>query len=263
MARSLLTTVAISLLLTLILLAFFPQTQGYTFVAHSICKGWTEDESRRWEPIQAERFLVHDSVYLYFHVSWESCEEEPNKVDWRVALIDPEGSEANVAFTKLYSVNFEACGASHTVLTSAFLPILNVTETTQNGMWRVDWYDGAKLLFSEKFMVGPATPTLSTTSVTSSTGPSTNRTPSAVPIATFEEQYGAWIVAALILIVAVVVTTIFLVRRKGTRIGRPSPPAVTAPGGAPPAGVKYCIQCGELIPEVAVYCPRCASKQEQ
>jgi hypothetical protein len=263
MARSLLTTVAISLLLTLILLAFVPQTQAYTFVAHSICKGWTEDSERKWEPIQAERFLVHDSVYLYFHVSWESCEEEANKVDWRVALIDPEGSEANVAFTNLYSVNFEACGASHTVLTSAFLPILNVTETTQNGMWRVDWYDGAKLLFSEKFMVGPATPTLSATTVTLSTGPSTaTRTPSAVPIATFEEQYRVWTVAAVILIAAMVVTTIFLVRRKGTRIRRPPPLAVTAPGGAPPAGVKYCIECGELIPEVAVYCPRCASRQE-
>jgi hypothetical protein len=29
-----------------------------------------------------------------------------------------------------------------------------------------------------------------------------------------------------------------------------------------PAGIKYCIQCGELIPEVAVYCPRCAWRQE-
>jgi len=29
-----------------------------------------------------------------------------------------------------------------------------------------------------------------------------------------------------------------------------------------PAGIKYCIECGEVIPEVAMYCPRCASRQE-
>jgi hypothetical protein len=70
-------------------------------------------------------------------------------------------------------------------------------------------------------------------------------------------------VVGLIFIAAMVVTTIFVVKRKGTRVGRPAPAAVTARAGAPPAGVKYCIQCGEPIPEVAVYCPRCASKQEQ
>jgi hypothetical protein len=163
--------------------------------------------------------------------------------------MDPERSEANVALTTFYRVKFEGgC------LTSAFLPILNVTETTKNGMWGVDWYDGARLLFSEKFIVGPATPT----------PPTAATTPSAVPAEkTFAEQYGLWIVAAVVFIAAMVVSSIFLVRRKGTRIGRPSPPAVTTRGGAPPAGVKYCSQCGELIPEVALYCPRCASKQEQ
>jgi len=62
----------------------------------------------------------------------------------------------------------------------------------------------------------------------------------------------------VIFIAAMAAVAIFFVRRKGTRIGRPSPPAVTAR----PAGVKYCVQCGELIPEAAVYCPTCASKQQ-
>ena len=215
MARLVPTTVATPLLLTLILLAFFPETQAYTFVAHSICKGWTEDAEKRWEPIEGERFLVNESVCLYFHVSWESCEKEPNKVDWRVVLIDPEASEANIGFgtphLTLYRGHMEPCGASHTVLSSAFLPILNVTETTKNGMWGVDWYDGSKLLFSEKFIVGPATPTTSATATPTGT-------PSAVsPEKTFEELYGLWIVAAVIFIAALVVATIFLVRRKGTR----------------------------------------------
>jgi hypothetical protein len=66
----------------------------------------------------------------------------------------------------------------------------------------------------------------------------------------------------LIFMAAAVVVATFLVRRRATRIGHPLPSAVTARGGARPAGVKYCTQCGELIPEVAVHCPRCASKQE-
>jgi len=240
MARLVPTTVATPLLLTLILLAFFPETQAYTFVAHSICKGWTEDGERKWEPIQAERFLVGDWVYLYFHIGWESCEVEPGNVHWRVALIDPEGSEVDRSGSGLRSMTYEACGASHKqVLTSAFLPILAVTETTKNGTWGVDWYDGARLLFSEKFLVGPATP-------------------SAVLPETFGGEYGLWIVAAVIVIAAMVVATIFLVRRKGTRASF----AVTARRAAPPVGVKYCVQCGELIPEVAVNCPRCASKQQ-
>jgi MFS family permease len=39
-------------------------------------------------------------------------------------------------------------------------------------------------------------------------------------------------------------------------------PSVSVRNGARPAGTKYCIECGEQIPEISMYCPRCGKRQE-
>ena len=39
-------------------------------------------------------------------------------------------------------------------------------------------------------------------------------------------------------------------------------PTVSIRRGARPAGTKYCIECGEQIPEVSMYCQRCGKRQE-
>jgi len=248
MARSLQITVALSVLLMLVLLGFVPQTQAYTFVAHSVCKGWTEAK----EPIKAERFLVDDSVYLYFHIDWEYAGEcETDSVNFRVALIDPKGSEVKIGPPfRYYHVRFEeGC------LTSGFLHVLNVTETTKNGGWRVDWYDGDKLLFSEEFTVGSASPSPSPSpTATSSFSPSPSPTSSPAPVErTFGEQYGLWIVAVVAIVIVAVLVIMASKRRK-------RPPYAPAP--SPKATLlRYCTECGSQIPASDAFCNRCGAKQ--
>jgi hypothetical protein len=258
-----------------------PQVGAYTFSVHSICKGWTQDQT----PIAAESYLPGDTVYLYFRIVWTDVSEFKAKwVDlpglegtwtaesameyfplksFRIQLSSPTEEVVNsFGQRKMWKVTYEA-----STIASAFLEILNVTSTTENGIWHLKWFDEAALVFDEQFTVGqpPAQPAAKTTLMTTET--TSGASSVAPPTGGFFEGYLLWIV------IAVGAVAVVLLAFWKTRIAKPPAAPVHPAAEAPhpptpqeithPDGAKYCIQCGELIPEVAVYCPRCASKQEQ
>lgn len=254
---------------------------AYTFSSHSICRGWTEDRT----PILADRYLPGDTVYLYFEIVWVDLSEYETK--WReisefemgiisasrivehypmksfsIQLLGPGGQMVNSFNDRKMEKPLFMPESHAPAIASAFLEILNVTSTTESGIWHLKWFDGATLVFDEEFMVGqPATKTTLMTTETTG-GP-----PSVPPTRGFFEGYVLWIIVALGAVAVVVLA--FWKTRIAKRPRAPVQPAPEAPGPtAPtqeivrPAAAKYCIECRELIPEVAVYCPRCASRQE-
>jgi len=259
-----------------------PGASAYTFSAHSICKGWTEDRT----PVSAESYLPGDTVYLYFEIVWADRSEFKAKwsdlprlyqgtgtAGWameyfplksfRIQLSSPTEEVVNsFGQRKMGKVSFEA-----DAIASAFLELINVTSTTENGIWHLRWFDGAALVLDEAFMVGqPATQPATKPATTEVTGETTTGRAPVPPATAFLEQHVLWIVVALGIIA--VVLAVF----GKTRMAKPAgaaKPAQEAPGPTAPTqeivrpAVKYCIECGEVIPEVAMYCPRCASKQEQ
>lgn len=260
MARSLQITVATSLLLMLVLLGFVPQVQAYTFLTHSICKGWTEERT----PVTARICLPGDTVYLYFEIIWVDLSEFEAK--WRelhemergivaasrivehgamksfsIQLLNPSGEVVNSFFDrKMERPLFKPSGA----VSCAFLETLNVTETTKNGIWHVNWYDSDKLLFSGEFAAGSASPS-----------PSPSPTPSPIPVErAFGEQYGLWIVA----VVAVGIVAVFVIMASKRR---KRPPYAPAPPSKATLELKYCTECGSQIPASDAFCNRCGAKQ--
>jgi hypothetical protein len=233
---------------------------AYTFSSHLICRGWTEDRT----PILADRYLPGDTVYLYFEVNWANS-SEAESTSFKIQLSSPRGEVIHFHEYKtyMYSEQHSNPGVSPGVSTSGFLEILNVTSTTENGLWHLKWFDGATLVFDEEFTVGQQA-----TKTTPKTIETTSGLPPVAPRERFFEAYVLWIIVALGAVAVVVLA--FWKTHIAKPLRAPVQPAPEAPGPtAPtqeivrPAAAKYCIQCGELIPEVAVYCPRCASKQEE
>lgn len=188
------------LLLIIITAGSIPQVYGYTFLKHPICKGWTEEG----EPIVTDKFLLTDEkVYLYFEISWvdvqeyeqkwgeipdiqrgiisaERMEESFEMKTFRISLTDPSRTKVNIPYPRtMHKVIFDPPGC----VSSAFLEILVITDTTKNGRWKVSWYDGDELIFTEEFVVGEE---------------------KIVPMQTFLEKFGLWIAVILVVVVVAV-----------------------------------------------------------
>ena len=289
-------------LLTVIASAF-PRGSAYRFSTYSICKGWTDERI----PIEAQRYVPGDTVYLYFEIEWVSLTEFEAKwkelpvfgirgaisagrveeyfpmISFSIELSSPRGEVVN-SFKDRYmeEVLFKPPDA----IASAFLEILNVTSTTENGIWRLKWHDKTDLVFAEEFLVGAPIPETTTRTTTPIPETTTAAGPPSLP--TTRTLFEKYVVSIIVAVSVVVVLFLAFWRARSAKLRVPEPPSrvvgpvalarvvtpsvgvaqeaprPTAPTQeiARPAGVKYCIQCGELIPEVAVYCPRCASRQE-
>lgn len=209
-------SVAFTLLMLIIIStsSLIPQVYGLNFNNHQICKGWTQ----QGEPITANKFeLTAQTVYLYFKISWtdtqefeqtwkdlsppplpvsaESMTELYQLKTFKISLADPSGAEVNTFSTRvMHQVKFEPPGC----VSSAFLEIINITSTTKNGKWKLNWYNGNTLLFSEEFVVGEE-----------QAGPSPSpgqQTPLDI--------LGPLIAVIIAIIIAIVAITIYLSRRK-------------------------------------------------
>jgi flagellar basal body-associated protein FliL len=135
-------------LLVLITGSLIPQAYGFNFDNHQICKGWTQQD----EPITANKFNTGETVYLYFNISWTSIQEYEQtwRETFKISLVDPSGAEVNTFSTMVLDQVYYEYGCE----SSAFLEVLDITSTTKNGRWKLNWYDGNTLLFREEFVVG-------------------------------------------------------------------------------------------------------------
>lgn len=202
-------TIALLMIIAIITGSLIPQAYAFNFDSHQICKGWTQQD----EPIAANKFeLTTQTVYFYFKISWASMDEfEQTWENFRIALIDPSGAEVKT-FTTIIVYNaamingatmyhYSASLTESAFVTSAFIEALNITSTTKNGKWKLKWYNGDTLLFSEEFVVGEE-----------QAGPSPSLSPGGqqTPI----DALGPLIAVIIAIIIALVVIIIFLSRRK-------------------------------------------------
>jgi len=201
---------AFLLLLIIVTGSSIPQAYGFTVVNRSICKGWTE----KGEPVVTSKFSITDEkVYLYFNISWvdvneyeqkwgtiptfqrglasaSSITESFNLKTLRIVLTDPSQAEVNTFYQRtIRNVTCKPPGC----ISSAFLEILSITNTTKNGRWKLKWYDGSALIFTEEFVVGEE---------------------EGAPEQTFLEKFGLWIVVILAVVVVVAAVAIYFVRGK-------------------------------------------------
>jgi flagellar basal body-associated protein FliL len=220
-------SLAFTLLMLIVIItgSLIPQVYGLNFNNHQICKGWTQQN----EPITANKFNTGETVYLYFRISWTGIQEyeqtwgdiptmqqglssagsmtELYQLEtFKISLADPSGAEVNTFSTRaMHQVECEPPGC----VSSAFLEIINVTSTTKNGRWKLNWYDGNTLLFSEEFVVGEeqAGPSPSQGQQTLEPSPSPGQQ---TPL----DILGPLIAVIIAIIIALVAIIIYLSRRK-------------------------------------------------
>ncbi|MDH5795509.1 MAG: DNRLRE domain-containing protein, partial [Candidatus Bathyarchaeota archaeon] len=120
---------------------------GYTILAHKIAKieGDTTTPTNRFLP-------TDKAVYLYFEIDWRSV-EDCEKTRFTQKLYDPGGlmSEKSLSFY------IEILGAGQAMRSGSLL-LFNITDASKVGTWRVEWYEGDKLLFTEKFDIASTAP---------------------------------------------------------------------------------------------------------
>ncbi len=204
------------LMLIAITSSLIPQAYAFNFDNHQICKGWTPQK----QPIPANKFDTGETVYLYFKITWTGIEEyEQTWENFKISLIDPSGAEVNTfATTTMHQLIFNPPGC----LNSAFLEVLNVTSTTKNGTWKLKWYNGDTVLFTEEFVVGEE-----------QAGPGDGGPGQQTPLGNLGPLIG--VIIAIIIALAVVI--IFLSRRKKKppkTAELPPPPPPTPPSAPPP-----------------------------
>jgi len=197
-------------LLLVLIVGLTPKVYGYTFVVHQTCKGWTQEG----QPITADTFLVTNAtVYLYFNISWVSVQEYEQKwgqiptfqrglisagrieesfqmATFRISLIDPSQTVVNSFGTRI--MHKVACKPPGCI-SLAFLEILTITNQTKNGRWKLNWYDGDQLIFTNEFVVGEE---------------------KFASEQNFLEKYGIWIGAILVVIAGVAVAAYIFIRKK-------------------------------------------------
>jgi len=153
---------ALFMLIVIIIGSLIPQVYGFNFDNHQICNGWTQEKA----PIAANKFELTDTmVYFYFKISWANMDEfQQTWENFRISLIDPSGAEVktfttiivyNAAIIQATPMHHYSASLNETAfVTSAFMEVLSITSTTKNGRWKLNWYNGNTLLFSEEFVVG-------------------------------------------------------------------------------------------------------------
>jgi len=210
-------------LLLVLIVGLTPKVCGYTFAVHQTCKGWTQEG----QPITADRFsLTDEKVYLYFNISWPSVQEYEQKwgqiptfqkglisagrieesfqmATLRISLMDPSQTVVNSFGTRI--MHKVACKPPGCI-SSAFLEILTITNQTKNGRWKLNWYDGNQLIFTNEFVVGEE---------------------EIAPEQTFLEKYGLLIGAILVVIAVVAVAAyIFIRKKKAPEVPKPAAQSV-------------------------------------
>jgi len=187
---------------------------GYTILAHKIAK----IEGDTMTP--TNRFLPNDkAVYLHFEIDWRSV-EDCEKTRFTTKLYNPDGLMSETSL----SLYIEVLGAGQ-AMRSGNLLLFNITDTTKLGTWRVEWYEGDKLLFSEQFDIASTAPPITTTTpkttatITPTTTPTTTEARTQATTTTTTPMLGP--TTLLIVIVAVVaalaVVGILLLRRRSPR----------------------------------------------
>jgi hypothetical protein len=108
---------------------------GYTILKWEIVK--LEDS----EPIPTSSFLLTDeAVYLHFEFNWQSVDDCKGTL-FTQKLYEPDGNVSE----KSLSFYTEILGQGY-AMNSGNLLLFNITDTTELGTWRVEWYDADTLL---------------------------------------------------------------------------------------------------------------------
>ena len=186
---------------------------GYTVLTHKIAK--TEGDTM----IPTNRFLPSDrAAYLYFEVDWRSV-EDCEKTRFTQRLFDPEGLMSETSL----SLYIEILGAGQ-AMRSGNLLLFNITDTTKPGTWRVEWYEGDKPLFTEKFDIASTAPPMTTTTPKTTTMVTAPTTPLATTttetrITTITPVLGPTTILTVIAVVTVglAIVGIVLLRRRSSR----------------------------------------------
>ena len=204
--------------LAIIMIGLSAHVQGLTLDNAQTCNNWyyvyhyrADSNSTETVPVLASTFLNGNTVYLYYTVEDTRNVDLSNKTDLISNNIDftltgPSGSIVDNFLTRsIASQNRTLVPATDSspskTIESAFLVVMNVTASTQNGEWTISGSYEDKPLFNQQFVVD------------------TTRTAPPFNLPSTTDNSGALFAIIVLAIFAIVITFIVIgIRKRNQRI---------------------------------------------